>query len=350
MFGRKTFANMHAWVDERLSDYIDNQLSASDRAQFDKHLSECSPCRASLESMKWTVALMKQTPVVTTRRSFVLPVPVKRQPTWAFGFASFAAVAATLLLFALIGIDLITQLGGGYSVAAPAAAPFVAQQKFPAASSSSAGGLLAAPTFAPMPTSAPKAMSAAPASSSSSQAAPFAASSSAAASSSSAASSASLAPAPVAQPTHASTLVAPTVVAESATNAAQDNLKSQTTTMEPRQALTGSAIVGTATPSPTWTATPSRTPTTVPPSATLAPTATLVPPTATLAPTATFVPPTATPQPTRIAQVENQTSRAPGAQSNFRSEPVLSPLRLAQIGAFFGAIFFGVLVLLLRRR
>ncbi|MBI5030716.1 MAG: zf-HC2 domain-containing protein [Chloroflexi bacterium] len=345
MFGRKTFTDMHAWVEERLSDYIDSQLPASERAQFDKHLGECGQCRASLESMKWTVALMKQAPAVTSRRSFVLPVPVKRQPTWVFGLASFAAAAATLLFVALIGIELITQLGGPSTASAPAAAPFVAQQKSqPTMAAASApqptptmyAPLFAAPTAAPMPTQAPKSSGG------------MAASSSSAAASSSAASS--LPPAPAFQPTTVPTSAAQTTAAELATNAAQDSAKSQIVTPSPRQALTGSAIAGTAIPSSTWTATPTRTPTPVPPTATFVPTATPIPPTATLAPTATPVPPTATPQPTRAALVQTETSRAPGAEPIVPKEPFFSPLRLAQIGTFFGAVFFGVLVLLLRRR
>jgi hypothetical protein len=55
----------------------------------------------------------------TTRSCRHASVPPKRQPSLASGFAGFATALATLLLFAVIGVNLITQSGGSMTASAP---------------------------------------------------------------------------------------------------------------------------------------------------------------------------------------------------------------------------------------
>ncbi len=139
MFSR-LFSDSHAWVAARLSAYIDEQLTASERARVDAHLRDCVRCQSSLKSLQWTIALVKQAPAPTVPRAFTLPVheyqardqfaaapartrPVVRTPSARFVFPALrlSTALATVLLVALVGIDLITQFGGADFSAAPVA-------------------------------------------------------------------------------------------------------------------------------------------------------------------------------------------------------------------------------------
>ncbi len=169
MADRKFPENEHAWVEERLSVYVDNQLAPKERVQLEHHLRDCARCQASLASLTWTLSLVKQVPVPTLPRSFTLPVPAstRRAPSFDFGFAGLATVAATLLLFAVLGVDAISQLGGGFTASAPAAlqnaanptsvalAPSQAQDQAKEATPTSP----VRPLVAPQPTAAPAASS-----------------------------------------------------------------------------------------------------------------------------------------------------------------------------------------------
>ncbi|MCI0475307.1 MAG: zf-HC2 domain-containing protein, partial [Anaerolineales bacterium] len=117
MLGRNNSTRDHAWIEERLSEYLDNRLAANARARVETHLRECADCRASLESLRWTTALVKHAPAPALPRAFTLPVPAPRaqRSALAFGFAQFGAALATLLLIAVIGVDVIAQFGGGMS-------------------------------------------------------------------------------------------------------------------------------------------------------------------------------------------------------------------------------------------
>ncbi len=292
MFGRKNSAEMHTWVEARLSDYADNQLASAERAQLERHLADCAQCQASLASLRWTIALVMQAPVPASQRSFVLPVPARRAPTFAFGFARLATALATLLLVAVIGVDLITQFGGA---SAPASAPapkrdaaelaFAPTPTAPAALSAPS----ALPTAAPKPTLAPPLPAAVP-------------------------------PAPTKAPE-------PSKGAEALATqpALQDAQKLPSAIPSVRQPVASGAMV----------------------------TATIPAPTATLAPTqtATAVVPTALLTPTVVAQARAEpTTRAPVAPPATTSQPTATPLRVVEIGLLFLTIFFGVLMVLFRRR
>lgn len=293
MFERHDSAKLHPWVQARLSDYIDNQIPTVERMRVEQHLGECERCRASLESLRWTIALVKQAPVPASSRSFTLPVPARREPaSFAFGFARFATALATLLLFAIIGVDLISHaLRGG--AAAPAMAPSAAKE---IAAPTQAVALAPTPTqsvvFRAEPTPAPKSS-----------------------------------PAPVFAPQPAAP--ATTKAPESALGAAEVSptrsvadtaQKSQSATPPARQPATGGVI-----------------------------TATIPAPTATLEPTAT-VQSTATLAPTIVAQARTEPTRGTVPTSTAPAEPIVSLLRVVEIGLLFAAFFFGVLMVLLGRR
>ncbi|MCG3140865.1 MAG: hypothetical protein HDKAJFGB_02000 [Anaerolineae bacterium] len=125
--------DMDAWVEERLSDYLDGTLSPQDRAKLEAHLQTSERERASLESLRWTVNLLKQTPAPTLPRQFTLPVtqhaPSRSAPSWMVWGLRGIAVAATAAFVLLLVGTLIRQPSSGdiamTSGAAPAAAPSV---------------------------------------------------------------------------------------------------------------------------------------------------------------------------------------------------------------------------------
>jgi anti-sigma factor RsiW len=108
---------------ELLSEYVDGRLSASRMEAVERHLSACASCQREVESLRATVALLKQVPLMRPHRSYVLldrPAPVVRSlvPLWAMG----AAASLVLLIFVSI---LAADLGGALSTErfAPAPAP-----------------------------------------------------------------------------------------------------------------------------------------------------------------------------------------------------------------------------------
>lgn len=290
MLGRNNSSELHTWVEARLSDYLDQQLPANEHARLEQHIGECAQCRASLESLRWTITLVKQAPVPASRRSFTLPVPAPRpQASFGFAFARFATAMATLALVAVIGIDVITRMGAG--APAPAMAPVALERTEPTQA------IALAPTLAPQPTEASRVGIAAE---SASSAVPPA-------------SSAALpAPTKAPAPLPFTSAVSPTQSADTAKSSA---------TQPARAPALGSGVI---------------TPTIALPTPTIAPTQ-----------TATPAPPTATPAPTMVAQAQRDSvATAPIT----RAEPFLSPLRIVEIGLFFAMIFFGTLTVLLWRR
>ncbi len=125
--------DMDAWVEERLSDYLDGTLSPQDRAQVEAHLQISERERASLESLRWTVSLLKQTPPPTLPRQFTLPVtpraPARSAPGWMVWALRGVAVAATAAFVVLLVGTLMRQPANENTAmtsgAAPAAAPSV---------------------------------------------------------------------------------------------------------------------------------------------------------------------------------------------------------------------------------
>jgi Putative zinc-finger len=298
MAERKFSATEHAWVEERLSAYIDNQLAPLERAQLERHLRDCARCQASLASLRWTVSLVKQAPAPALPRAFTLPMPapVRHAPAFGFGFARLATVAATLLLFAVIGVDAISQLGGGFAASAPA----------PAALQSAAQ----LTSIALVPTSAADKSLAVPPT-----------------------------VAPAAVPPVATSVPSPTEVFGRGGGApetlATDSAKSGVTTLTaprapavaPRESITATRAA----------------------SAAILATQTL--PTATA--TATVPSPTATAQSssTPNVQVRVQPTVAPAPpRANETPQQIVTPLRLGEIGLLFLAAFFGTLTVMLRRR
>src|SRR5262245_54483122 len=142
---------------ELLSAYIDQQLTAAERAALDRRLENEPALQLALDELRTTVGLLRDLPLARPPRSFALdPQSVAPKRAWSFPWMQLgsALVAATLLL--AFGFVLTRGIGGGGQ---PASAPIAASAPtlapaapFPAA---------AAPTSAPAE-QAPAAAGAAP--------------------------------------------------------------------------------------------------------------------------------------------------------------------------------------------
>ena len=92
-----------------LSEFIFGRLSQGRRRRVEGHLAACSRCREELDSLKYTVNLLKQMPAVEPRRAFTLveaPFRATRPrqlPVWGYSAATTVAVAFFAIL---VSIDL----------------------------------------------------------------------------------------------------------------------------------------------------------------------------------------------------------------------------------------------------
>lgn len=112
MFNRKnSIENRDAYVEERLSEYLDGTLSAKEREIVDAYLATSPTARASLESLRYTVRLLKQTPAPSLPRQFTLPVtsraPAQGAPAWMAWALRGVAVAATAAFVILLTATLL---------------------------------------------------------------------------------------------------------------------------------------------------------------------------------------------------------------------------------------------------
>ncbi|MEE9285083.1 MAG: hypothetical protein V3V35_05060 [Dehalococcoidia bacterium] len=112
---------------ELLSAYLDERLGPGERAEAERLLEQSEDARRELESLRATVALVRQAPVARPRRSFVLTpemVAVER-PRQAGGWRRVAVpvAAATAVLF--LGFSLA---GGAADLFSREGAPSVAEQ------------------------------------------------------------------------------------------------------------------------------------------------------------------------------------------------------------------------------
>jgi hypothetical protein len=110
---------------DRLSAYIDNQLSARERAELESRLAREPELRATLSDLRRTVRVLRLLPVVKPPRRFTLtPAMVgartRREPL--FPALRLAAAFCIIVLAVVVAGDLATS-GGLASTARDAAAP-----------------------------------------------------------------------------------------------------------------------------------------------------------------------------------------------------------------------------------
>jgi hypothetical protein len=114
MFNRKNqIQDMDAYVEERLSDYLDGTLNDKEQQIVEAYLATSERARASYESLRYTVNLIKQTPAPVLPRQFTLPVtslaPVRTSPPWLVWGLRGVAVAATAAFVLLLTTTLLRQ-------------------------------------------------------------------------------------------------------------------------------------------------------------------------------------------------------------------------------------------------
>lgn len=150
----------HQFCQENLTPFLDRQLTPREQARVTRHLHDCPDCRADLESLRQTVAVLRAMPAVKPPRTFFIPASegvrqrqVQRSRL-AYGYLQFATAAATLLLVLVVSGDALLRLG----VARPAR-----QAMAPSAETTAMGKGGDAPVPEVMPTPAPELRAAAPA-------------------------------------------------------------------------------------------------------------------------------------------------------------------------------------------
>jgi hypothetical protein len=154
--------SMREW--EALSAYLDDQLSAKERARLETRLNQAAELRSALEDLRRTRAVLRSQPRVRAPRNFTLTPdmvgiksrPVRRAPAYPF-FRFASALAGFLFLLVLVGdlTGLPARLGiGGTTqpaqVAMAPAAPFAntlgASEAYPEASQAAAQAPMAEST------------------------------------------------------------------------------------------------------------------------------------------------------------------------------------------------------------
>ncbi len=129
--------------DELLSAYLDDQLSAGERARLETQLATDPALRAELDTLRHTVALVRDLPPVPIPRNFILPQTVAARPrpvrqarprralraepqakAWAAPLLTAATAVVSLVFVVVLAGDLLLSGRGGRAFA-PAAAPLM---------------------------------------------------------------------------------------------------------------------------------------------------------------------------------------------------------------------------------
>jgi len=58
LLDRQRFNRDHRWAPDRMSDYLDGELSRTLRARMERHLGECHECRRLLEGLRRTLSAL----------------------------------------------------------------------------------------------------------------------------------------------------------------------------------------------------------------------------------------------------------------------------------------------------
>jgi anti-sigma factor RsiW len=130
-FRKSSDATEHGHVEERLSAYLDGELSPQERMALDRHLARCQDCRWNLKTMRQTVQWTRELPAVPVPRVFTIPAPAqairaprpRRAPVPLLQGAT--ALVALLLVFVVAGDVMLSSFVGtaGRQLAAPMEQP-----------------------------------------------------------------------------------------------------------------------------------------------------------------------------------------------------------------------------------
>jgi hypothetical protein len=129
LFRKSSERTEHTYVEERLSAYLDGELSPRERKVVERHLLGCQACRWNLETLRQTVQWTKELPTVRVPRSFTIPVPA--QPArvahrgWSLPLLQGATALVAVLLFLVVAGDMLLNT----FIAAPSPERLVSQEQ-----------------------------------------------------------------------------------------------------------------------------------------------------------------------------------------------------------------------------
>ena len=119
MSGNKSARTIdHGFFEERLSAYLDGELTPREHEAIEHHLETCPACQWELETLGQTIQWTRELPTLTVPRVFTVPVPVEPARSvrrrWNFlpVLQGATALIAVLLVFAVAGDLLLGSLGG----------------------------------------------------------------------------------------------------------------------------------------------------------------------------------------------------------------------------------------------
>ena len=109
-FRKNSDATEHTYAQERLSAYLDGELSSPERGRVERHVGACRHCRWELDTLRRMIQWTRELPTVPAPRVFTLPVaaPARRarvgQRVWSLPVLQGAtALVAVLFLLAVVG-------------------------------------------------------------------------------------------------------------------------------------------------------------------------------------------------------------------------------------------------------
>jgi hypothetical protein len=107
----------HGYFEERLSAYLDGELTSREHEAVEHHLETCSACQWDLETLGQTIQWTRELPTLTVPRVFTIPVPVEpeRSPRRRWNLLPVlqgaTALIALLLVFAVGGDIMFGTMG-----------------------------------------------------------------------------------------------------------------------------------------------------------------------------------------------------------------------------------------------
>lgn len=116
-FGKRMPRTDHRYVEERLSAYLDGELSPPEQQAVDKHLAACEACQWHLDTLRQTVSWTRDLPTILVPRVFTLPVQAQPAPRRIWNLVPLlqgaTAVVALLFVFVVAGDIMLTSFAPG---------------------------------------------------------------------------------------------------------------------------------------------------------------------------------------------------------------------------------------------
>lgn len=101
----------HRYTEERLSAYLDGELTPQERVAVEQHLASCQTCRWNLHTLQQTVHLVAGLPTIPIPRAFTIPVTTRRarapRRSWSLPLLQGATALVALLLVVVVAGDLL---------------------------------------------------------------------------------------------------------------------------------------------------------------------------------------------------------------------------------------------------